>query len=379
MSVIKIQKYDYIDALRGIAILLVIIVHTSQKVVPFNDLLRRLMSNGDKGVQLFYIVSALTLCFSLESRKGKESKYILYFFIRRFFRIAPLFYLAILFYQFPFDFHGNYYAPNGIKGWYILSAATFTHGWHPETINSVVPGSWSIAVEYTFYLFLPFLFRLINNKEKAILFFIFTCIINCFISNWIYSYWANQYSKDLLYLAWGVSYYGFFNQLPVFAIGILLFQFFKDKTFNNSRMTSIVLIILSFFLMYAYTDYCSYYNYINQLVMYAIAFALLTYALANRSFTLFVNPIAKFTGKISYGMYFIHFAILDYFVGFNFWGLSRYGTYGTIIAILIVFLCTMFIATITYYLIEKNGVALGGHIISKLENNRILKRNQIKS
>ena len=36
-----------------------------------------------------------------------------------------------------------------------LSTAFFLHGLHPEAINSVIPGGWSIAVEMTFYLFFP--------------------------------------------------------------------------------------------------------------------------------------------------------------------------------------------------------------------------------
>lgn len=374
MSVVKIQKFDYIDALRGIAIIMVIIVHTSQNVPPGNELISRIFYNGDKGVQLFFIVSALTLCFSLDSRKNKESKYILYFFIRRFFRIAPLFYLAILYYQYPYNFEGNYYAPNGIRAWYLLTAATFTHGWHPETINGMVPGSWSIAVEFTFYLALPFLFKMINSKERAILFLIFACILNYFISAFIHDYWVKFYPNEQLYLVEGLTFHGFFNQLPTFAVGIFLFHAIKENLFNKSKLASGVLIIFSAFIMFAYTDYCSYNNYIGQLVIYAVAFALLTFALANNSFTLFVNPVTRFTGKISYGMYFIHFAVLNFFARFHFWGLSQYKVYGTLVALIIVFLSTMIIATITYYLVEKKGIALGSFIISRIENKRLLKK-----
>ncbi|NOX46722.1 MAG: acyltransferase, partial [Chlorobi bacterium] len=250
---------------------------------------------------------------------------------------------------------------------YILSAATFTHGWHPETINSIVPGSWSIAVEFTFYLTLPFLFKLINNKEKGILFLIFTLIINYFINGWIYQYWAGFYPKEQLYLVWGISYYGFFNQLPVFASGIVLFHFFKGHTFNNQKLTSLLYILLSVFLMIA-ADNWVYQKYTGKIVIYAVAFAFLIYALANNSFSFFVNPVTKFTGKLSYSMYFIHFAVLNYFVRYDFFGLSGFKTFGTFIALLIVFISTMIIAVITYNLVEKKGIALGRYVIKKIDS-----------
>jgi peptidoglycan/LPS O-acetylase OafA/YrhL len=88
-----------------------------------------------------------------------------------------------------------------------------------------------------------------------------------------------------------------------------------------------------------------------------------------------VNPVTRFTGKISYSMYFVHFAILNFFARFHFWGLSKYKVVGTLVALLIVFLSTMIISTLTYYLVEKKGIALGSFIISRIENKRLLKKH----
>lgn len=377
MSVVKIEKYDYVDALRGLAILMVVIVHVSQRVLPVTgSTFARIVENGNKGVQLFFIVSALTLCFSLDSRLRKETKPILYFFIRRYLRIAPLFYLAIICYQFPYNLHANYYAPNGIKEWYIIATATFTHGWHPETYSSVVPGGWSIAVEFTFYLCLPFLFRIINSKEKAILFFIFSCFLNYEISEKIRQYWAAIYPEQQYYLVHGTWFNGFFNQLPVFAIGIFLYTFLKDHKFSGSKLTTATYIILAFFIMLAFTDYASWHNYLSQLTAYGLAFGLIIYALANKPIKLFVNPLSKFAGKISYSMYIIHFAVIEFFTIRNFLGLSSLGNIGTVIAIMLVMAITMIAATITYHLIEKPGIALGSKIIAAIEKSIVLKDNK---
>ncbi len=67
-----IKKYAYIDALRGLAIFGVLLVHSSQQLKLDNTLLGSFLPLGARGVQLFYIASALTLCMSWDSRKKHE-------------------------------------------------------------------------------------------------------------------------------------------------------------------------------------------------------------------------------------------------------------------------------------------------------------------
>jgi peptidoglycan/LPS O-acetylase OafA/YrhL len=61
-NLIENSHYDYIDALRGLAVLGVIAVHTNQHG-GFNvpQILRNITNNAQMGVQLFYIMSAFTL------------------------------------------------------------------------------------------------------------------------------------------------------------------------------------------------------------------------------------------------------------------------------------------------------------------------------
>ena len=59
MSQSDIRKYDYIDALRGMAILGVILTHSSLFVKPTSQTLLSLMGEGARGVQLFYVASDL--------------------------------------------------------------------------------------------------------------------------------------------------------------------------------------------------------------------------------------------------------------------------------------------------------------------------------
>jgi peptidoglycan/LPS O-acetylase OafA/YrhL len=89
------EKLEYIDVLRAVAILMVIFVHNSQTVNGLSTEVKSISEYGQIGVQLFFVASAYTLCFS--QTKRRQDKFPLRsFFLRRFFRIAPLYYFAII-------------------------------------------------------------------------------------------------------------------------------------------------------------------------------------------------------------------------------------------------------------------------------------------
>ncbi len=104
------MKLKYIDALRGLAILMVIAAHTFQYSTSFSDdIFNKIVSHGARGVQLFFIVSAFTLFLSFNYRKVKETKVNIKFFIRRLFRIAPMYYLGIIYFLFQDGFGPRYW------------------------------------------------------------------------------------------------------------------------------------------------------------------------------------------------------------------------------------------------------------------------------
>src|ERR1700678_4536089 len=89
-----VRRLSYIDALRGYAILMVIAVHSSQAFSDLPKPLSTILNQGARGVQLFFVTSALTLSMSWVSRKESA----LAFYLLRFFRIAPMFLLWVPFF-----------------------------------------------------------------------------------------------------------------------------------------------------------------------------------------------------------------------------------------------------------------------------------------
>ena len=67
------EKYDWINALRGYAILLVILVHSSQYFFV-SGFINKICQRGDLGVQLFFILSSFTLFNSYSNRKSEDKK-----------------------------------------------------------------------------------------------------------------------------------------------------------------------------------------------------------------------------------------------------------------------------------------------------------------
>src|SRR5689334_2851146 len=91
------KRLDYLDALRGIAVLLVLMVHAGElnTGATLTPVLTNFIESGKYGVQLFFLISAFTIFYTLH--KGDKSSRN--FLIRRFFRIAPLYYIAVCYYS----------------------------------------------------------------------------------------------------------------------------------------------------------------------------------------------------------------------------------------------------------------------------------------
>jgi exopolysaccharide production protein ExoZ len=111
------MRLGYIDALRGYAILGVIVVHVAQCVPRLEWPLSLVASQGARGVQLFFVVSGLTLMLSWHARNDG----IAAFYVRRVFRIVPMFWLAIALFVSLDGFGPRYWAPDGI-GWTHVAA-----------------------------------------------------------------------------------------------------------------------------------------------------------------------------------------------------------------------------------------------------------------
>jgi peptidoglycan/LPS O-acetylase OafA/YrhL len=155
----EIEKYGWVNALRGYAILLVVFVHAGQHYAMFNHM-QVLTHVGDLGVQLFFILSSFTLFNSYSKRRMYEDGFVKRgFFIRRFFRIAPYYYFAGLLYV----AYAVLVSHESINAAGLVASFTFTNGLYLPAINYLPPGGWSVGVEMLFYVTIPVLFKYLDT------------------------------------------------------------------------------------------------------------------------------------------------------------------------------------------------------------------------
>lgn len=135
------NKLAWIDAVRGYAILLVVMVHSAQPL--FGGGITGVLNSGSLGVQLFFIASSFTLFYSLEKRTLIDQKLTNVFsFVRRFFRIAPLYWIAIVCYIWYSHYYNSMWLPpKPLNPVAILANALFINGIYNPAINYIPPGS----------------------------------------------------------------------------------------------------------------------------------------------------------------------------------------------------------------------------------------------
>lgn len=357
------EKLAFVDALRGFAVLAVILSHT-----PLPESMARLNFIGAYGVQLFFVVSAFTLFLSMRNRSGTEKNPVTNFFIRRFFRIAPAFYAAAAFYLWKDGIAASPQAPEGIKLWHVLTTLSFTHGWHPESINLVVPGGWSIAVEMTFYLFVPLAYALVTSVERAALLSFGLLVIGVVANRLLAPYATAAYPPGESALATYFLQLWFVSQACVFPLGFLLFQLVVDRqrVASVGQPAAIALVAITVYLCVAFSS--GGYALIPAHYMFGAAFVIFGLALAAHPFRLLVNAVTRHVGKVSFSVYLLHFwaiSLVKSALGPAFsnadpriWGVVCYVA-TTVLAVLA--------ATLSFHFLERPGQALGSRLIRKLE------------
>ncbi|WP_282069502.1 acyltransferase family protein [Olleya namhaensis] len=363
MSTIQTQKLNYIDALRGIAILMVIVHHTSQQgsvATPY--WFGKLCSLGTRGVQLFFVASAFTLYRSYRNRVLDENKHVKNFFIRRFFRIAPIYYLAILYFIFHKQIGVPYWLGNQplISSSNIVSNVFFVNGISPYWINSLVPGGWSITVEVMFYTLFPFLFLKIKNINNAFTFLIVTLLIKLVVQEFLIQF--QMIPSDHIWREF--IYYNLTSQLPVFAIGIIMF--FLIENFKNFNLVSKKIKILSIILLLLQVGSKFDFLFVNH-IFFAIIFLVFGVILSKGYLGFISNKVILYIGKISFSMYIIHFIVISWLKYFNFIDFTKNAILNYSIRLLLVVVISVVFSTVTYKLIEVKFQELGKKIIVKLQ------------
>jgi peptidoglycan/LPS O-acetylase OafA/YrhL len=161
-----------LDGLRGIAILLVLVFHAAFELHPSSKFLSQLIVVGRlgwSGVDLFFVLSGFLIGGILLDVRSSPA-YFRTFYIRRAYRILPLYALALA--LFSLRFLGGAAGPLGNFSqtaipWF--SYFTFTQNFWMAALGTFGVGAmaatWSLAVEEQFYLTAPIIVRKLSQRN----------------------------------------------------------------------------------------------------------------------------------------------------------------------------------------------------------------------
>ena len=298
----SVRHYDFIDALRGYAILGVIAVHASQVTPKWEGFIRRVIDQGQEGVQLFFVASALTLMMSWQVRQDG----VWHFYVRRFFRIAPMFWLAIFFFECVSRFT--------LPATQVFLSASFLHGWHPNFFPSVVRGGWSIAVEMMFYVFFPLMAICIRGIWSAIFAFLAANILAYKILFFCWHRHADFWPGVPDAILWNFLHLWFPAQIPVFLVGFVLFYLLEVTNIRLPKWLVNTLLLLSVMMMVGMAipidPWSLFGEKLSLYTVYGMCFGVFAFSLAKGAFPVLVNRFICVLGKISFSAYLWHFFIL---------------------------------------------------------------------
>lgn len=295
------SKLGFIDALRGLAALYVLFYHFTPITMPQAAAPRWLApftGLGGSGVTLFFVVSAFTLCLSMDARRHEEATPLLNYFLRRFFRIAPLFYVWIVLYcirdKIVFD------TTHPLSE--IARSVFFLLNLSPGHEQGFVWASWTLGVEMLFYIFFPAIFRQTGNVGRALAFYLCTLLIRALWHAIVPHLVADQ--------ATAAIYYNFslLHHLPTFALGIASYHAYKLLDVDRARQygvgEALTTVAITSLLALAYG--LVQIGMFDGLTLQAIIYSILLIGLAINPPTLLVNRVTRFYGKISYSVYLSH-------------------------------------------------------------------------
>lgn len=280
-----------LESLRGISAVLIVMLHFKNDSIWHKNYL---ILNSEVFVDFFFVLSGFVLCLKYKNNINSQSNFFL-FIKKRFLRIYPLHILTLFFFVVfnilkiffinKFNLiptHDTYSLLDFFKNIFLI------HGISGASYN--LP-SWSISVEFVCYL----IFGLLVFKN-LLLKFLFPIIIFSFVV--IYFQIIDLISKEYMNMS---------RCLFCFFLGCLSSnckEYLIKKKFLN--LTFIISSIITILFISLHKDF------IFLIVPFLFSIIIISaYSLDVKSslFKILTKKPLIFLGKISYGIYMIHFAV----------------------------------------------------------------------
>src|ERR1700731_1083118 len=295
------KKIPQLDAVRGLAVLLVLLHNTD--VYPSLPL-HWVSANGWMGVDLFFVLSGLLITGILLDTKQSEG-YFKNFYARRCLRIWPLYYSALLFmfvvvpFLRPSEAHAIFEARS--SPWWAYPVFLQNSLVPIPTLATGLLGvTWSLAVEEQFYLVWPFVVRFCKEtqlRKIAIAVICLSPVLRLFLSR----HHVNIYSNT-------------FCRLDGLMAGAFLALLLRSSDFVPSRYVSWAWVALGAAapLAIVIDSFHARWIVFSLITVASVSFVYLALFSAQRWLqAILTNRFLVYTGVISFGIYLLEKIPLD--------------------------------------------------------------------
>jgi peptidoglycan/LPS O-acetylase OafA/YrhL len=307
-------------------------------------------------VHLFFIVSAFTLMYSTEPRLA-EPDWLRQFFIRRFFRIAPLFYAMLTLFL-----AAGLVGSKGLTK--LILNTTFTFGFVPST--GVVWGGWAVGVEMIFYVIFPVLLLLIRTPRSAFL----LLVISMVIGGTLRAVLHDQYLHADPSARYDWSYFSFAPNVFLFVMGIFAYLVTRSLA-AQERVLAVyaraVAVAVIGGLLFSNAGARLHGSSRPDILLWGVGLCALCVWQSNRPSAAVANAFFGYLGERSYSIYLVH-PVMIYFAKDQVLRLFDaldpvLGRYAYFICAGAVMLGVAAVAEVTYRVIEVPGIALGRRML----------------
>lgn len=267
---------------------------------------------GHIGVMLFFVLSGFLLSISVMHNEYTYRSYI----IRRFFRIAPLYYtilICLYIYQTYIGVSDTRYLHIDLGIFEFIKHLLFLKG------DSVF---WTLPVEFMFYFILPFLVLLIIKDYSWVYLLVMISFLYSLYHFLIYAGYNTLPALKIVEIQHSSQF------ISLFLLGVIAGVTSKNKLVltiykrNESKYNILVnivftiVIILSFILVSKNLFGFEQPLYLIRFVSfgYAVVFGAVLFSLANGNIFLrniFMNKILIFMGHVGFSWYLLHMLIIE--------------------------------------------------------------------
>ena len=311
------DKYDFLDSLKGIAIIGIVLIHSGNNIDrECTPLWEAIISNGNKGVQIFFLISAILMYQSYVRYHDKITtmsiRNCIHWYAKRFVRLIPLFWLtntAVL--VFGAITTGNL-SPDQVLVY--LSNCLFLHGLIPGHINAI-GNNWYLGTLALFILLIPLIHAVAGSIWRALLLLCGTYLFQQFVIPVIAAY---DYGQDMGVWNGYWNGFGITKQMPVLMLGIVLYYFIFEyrlpniwmKQLQNLMGEEIAGVVIYGIYVFVFAGLIRSIVTYQNIYVFAVLFSCLIVLLFIKPIGIIHNPVFYLLGKYSYGIYLFHLLIL---------------------------------------------------------------------